>query len=232
MAETQATYITRIREALDEDTARFWDEAEIRRWINDAAQEIARRTEILQDIDTITAVAGTAEYTLGADALRVHRVEFNYTGESAKRALEFRPFNAMDNIWWSHQDITRSAPAFYTVWGFTPNLKMRVFPVPDSGGTLTVYFYRLPAKLATASTTDASTTLDIPNGWEDLVVYYAEYRALRKDRDPRWQEAKGLFEEKVDELLVMTRHYADQAGVMVSASGQSWVPAWLYGGDY
>ena len=61
---------------------------------------------------------------------------------------------------------------------------MILYPTPSYAGTISLHYYRLP----TAPSSD-SDTLDLPVGWEDCAYLYAEYLALRRDRDPRWQEA-------------------------------------------
>src|SRR2546430_4771130 len=40
----------------------------------------------------------------------------------------------------------------------------------------------------------------LSEGWSDLIVLYCEYMALRKDRDPRWQDSKKRSEEHTSEL--------------------------------
>jgi hypothetical protein len=231
MPETQLTYISRVREVLDESTSRFWQDSDLRRWINDAAADIARKAEMLQSLVDIPITAITPEYTLPVDALRVYRVEYTRLTDPQVYPLEFRPFNAMDSIWWTQKDITQHTPYYYTMWGFTPSITLRLFPVPSDNGSAKVFYYRLPAKLATSTTADQNTNVDLPNGWEDLIVHYVEYRALRKDGDSRWQEAKGLYDENLDNMITLTRFYSDQQNMIVPASGTGWVPSWLWAGD-
>jgi hypothetical protein len=195
MTKTQAAILTSIRDRLDETTATFWTDAQLRRWVNEGALDVARRTETIQDRDDISVTAGTREYSLPVDCLRVYRVEYRVTGNDEAFNLTFRQFNAMDEIWYTQQAITSNIPLYYTIWGFSPSNKIVIYPVPGNDGSLKVFNYRMPAELATDGSA-AATVIEIPNGWENLLVDYAEYHALRKDRDPRWQEAKGLYEEK------------------------------------
>ena len=100
---TQATYLTNIRNKLDETTSGQWSDAELRAWINEAARDIARRTESLQTYEEINVSADTQEYTVNDGCLRVHRVEWRPTASSNVYPLEYRDFNSMDAVWWASQ---------------------------------------------------------------------------------------------------------------------------------
>lgn len=226
MPTTQASLLTSIRDRLNEETARQWTDVQIRKWINEGVKDIARRTETLLARQDVAAVAGTQEYAFTDTAiLRIHRVEYNRTGETHKYALEYRDFGAMDAVWGASQAISQGTPQFFTTWGYPPSLKLIVYPTPAAAGNLKVFYYKLPTDLATDGTA-AGSNVDVPEGWTDLVVDYAEYHALRKDADPRWQEAKSLYEERLGNLYDNTRRFTDQAGMVVGET--SMVPAWLY----
>ena len=115
----------------------------------------------------------------------------------------------------------------FTLWGYPPQLKIVLYPKPGLAGTLTVYYYKVPDDLATDGSA-ASTTLSVPNGWEDLVYEYVTYLALRRDRDPRWQEAKAAYDEKLTAMLDLTTRWSDQSG-SITPSGLM-VPDWLING--
>lgn len=213
---------TRVRDALDEDTARFWTDAQLNRWINDGAHDVARRSEVLQDTDDVTASSGTQEYTLTNDVLRVYRVEWQPGDSTANRyALEYRDFNSMDAIWWSQQKSSTGYPYWYTLWGYPPQLKLIVYPTPSEDGHLFVHHYRLPADMS-----DDGDDVELPIGWDEIIINYVEYVALRKDADPRWREAKEIYEEKLGQLVDVSRRWSDQADAI--QVGASQVPHWLY----
>lgn len=229
MTVTMATALIAVREALEEPTERQWTNVELRRWINEGMRDVARRTRCLASRSDVVAVAGTQEYTMPTDVVAVHRVEYRATGNSQVYPLEYRDFESMDEVWWTHQSITQSTPAIWTQWGFPPSLKLVVYPKPSIGGTFKVFYYRLPVAINTNGSEDANT-LEVPEGWEDAVYHYAEYRALRKDRDPRWQEAKARYEEVLGDLHDTAIRYSSQAGMVVSGGTSSFVPMWLWGG--
>lgn len=217
---------TDVRAHLNESTARFWTDAQLNVWINEGLRDVARRTETIQTFYTsISAVAGTAEYTLPTNVLRVHRVEFVPTGNTQVYPVTVTTYDELDSVWGVYPNTVQGIPVYAAMWGFPPLLKMRLYPVPSQAGTLNVFYYRLPA---TASAD--GDTLEILSGYEDLIVLYCEYVAKRKDRDPTWQEAKALYEERVENMIETTRQWHDQA--MTITVGVNAVPRWLYDADF
>lgn len=214
-----------LRSHLDEASARQWSDGELNRWLNEGARDIARRTEVLQTTSNVAVVASTQQYAMPTDLIRCYRVEWRPTGDSSVYPLEYRDFNSMDAVWWSQQTISTGDPAIFTLWGFPPSLNIVLYPTPSRAGTLKVFYYRYPSERRTDS-----ETLDIPEGWHDLAVLYAEYVALRKDGDQRWVEAKQIYEEKLGELLDLTRRWTDQADSIQTAT--SVLPGWLVNPDF
>lgn len=222
MSTTLTTALSRVRDHLNEATAREWSDAQLTQFINEGVRDVARRAEVLQTKADVSVTAGTQEYTIPTDALRVTRCEYTPTGSSSIYPLEYRDFNAADQIWWTSRATSRGTPVLYTLFGYPPSIKTTLYPTPSQDGKLSVYYYKLPALISTGS-----ETLGVPEGWEDLVVYYAEYMALRRDADPRWQEAFQLYEAKLQDMMILTRRWTDQAGVVVSDTGLA-VPQWLW----
>lgn len=230
MTMTQAEALADIRFRLDEASARFWTDVELRKWINDAVADIARRTETIQSLSTsVSAVAGTKSYDLPASIARVHLIEFVPTGQNQTYPLRIATRQEMDGIWGLNQNQSGSYPSFAVLWGYTggaSTLKMQVFPVPSGTGTFNIYYYSIPAKLATDGTA-AATALTVPEGWETLVPLYVESRAKRADRDQTWQLAKMEYEEEITRMAEMLRHWHDQQQFVTNAGG-GFVPRWLY----
>lgn len=220
-----------VRAHLDEATATFWTDAQLNTWINDALRDVARRTETLQATSTIAATVGTRSYSLASispSIVRIHRVEFDPgPGSGPIYPMEARNFYELDQVWGSQQGQQRSYPDYWALWGFPPNLSIYVFPVPSQAGNLNIWYYRWPA--VAASDTDV---LDIAEGWWDLVTLFAETQALRKDADPRFADARQVYEAKIAEMLDMTRHWHDQQQYV--STGRTWLPGWLtsFEGDW
>lgn len=216
-----------LRSHLDEANARMWSDVELERWLNEGLRDVARRAEVIQDTATVNVVSGTQQYALSsgnlANMTRVYRVEWVPNANSIY-PLEYRDFSNMDSVWWTQQKTTQGYPYWYTMWGFPPSVKLILYPTPSQNGTLNVYYYRTMADVT------GTATVEIPNGWHDLAVLYAEYVALRKDSDARWMEAKQLYEDRLGELIDLTRRWTDQAGAYSTSSG--FVPGWLYDPGY
>lgn len=225
MTQTLTNLLADVRAHLDESTATEWSDTDLTRWINEGLRDVSRHTETIQDTATIAASVGVQQYALPVTALRIYRVEWRPTSGSRIVAMEYRDFNNMDAVWWESQTSIQSQPYYFTMWGFPPSLNMVVYPTPSETGAFKVFYYRVPATL-----TSGSDVAEIPEGWSDLVVLYCEYIAQRRDRDPRWQEAKALYDAQLEAMLEMTRRWSDQAGMIVAENGP--LPYWIVGEDY
>lgn len=221
MSKTQGVLVTELRSRLNERAEAFFTDVELRTWINEGARDIARKTEALRAYATVSITANTQDYVTGpTDLIRIHRVEFTPTGSSQRVPLIYRDRSAMDVVWGTHQAITTSYwPEYYTTWLYpgTTAMQISLFPIPAVAGTLRVWYYKFPTALATGGSASA-TTLDIPEGWEDLILEYAEARAHLKRKDvTMYQVAWGNYGDKVMDLLETSLRYSDAAGQITPA---------------
>jgi hypothetical protein len=227
---TMATTVTNVRAVLDDTstTRPYWSSPDIRTWINDAVREIARQAEsILVLRSDLVAVPNIAKYYLPSDVIRLHRIEFVPIGTTQTYIIELRTYDELDQIWGIYQGSPSSYPSYGVVWGTPGNFIIQFYPVPSQSGIFNLYYYGMPVNLTTDGTND-TTSLQIPGGWDDLVVNYVEYRARRKAKDPTWQEAKALFDEGIQHLVDVTRLAHDNQRYM-QQSVTSGVPGWLTG---
>jgi hypothetical protein len=195
----------------------------------DGLEDIAREAECLLATGTIAAVAGTQTYacsSLVPSPIRIHRIEFQRSGDSTKYPLEYKDFLVMDDIWSTSQAQSQGTPVYWTGWGFFPSLTLYLYPTPSAAGTIRLFYYRLPTRLSNSGSAD-STTVEVPDGFENIAVDFAEYHALRNDRDPRWSEARALYAERLQNLIDKTIRPSDQPGHFVTGSGAA-IPYWLY----
>lgn len=213
MPTTRATAVTAVRERLNESLAGFWTDTELTRWINEGTREVCRRTECLRTQDTVSAVAGTATYALPTDAIRVHRVEYMQTGAIIRYPLDPVEVNAVDALGWSNTQ-TRGIPQFFVTWGYAGAATLHVFPKPATAGEFTIWYYRLPVEVV-----EDEDTLDMPEGWQDVVYDYCEYMARMKDKDQQWQAAKAQFDDKLADLFALTRDFHDNPSRIAPMSG-------------
>jgi|SRR5262245_48107177 len=222
-------YIRRSRSVLDEPSSRFWTDAELTDWINDGARDLARRAEDLLTYDqTITITPSIAVYTLPPDVIRIHRAEFVPSGSTQTYPIRASSQDEMDQVWGTYQANPASYPSWMVTRGYPGGsgasaFQIQFYPVPAQAGTINLYYYKMPRRLLSTETT---LTIDLPEGWDDLILQYVEWRALRKTKDPRWQEAYQLYKENLDYLLNITRFYHDQQQVISTAS-RTLVPQWL-----
>ena len=78
---TLGTYLIRLRERLSEPDEGFWSNSFLRATLNEAARDIARRSEALTVDATLTIVAGTESYALPTTVAKVlEPITFTPTG--------------------------------------------------------------------------------------------------------------------------------------------------------
>lgn len=226
MPTTRTDLIAEIRDNLNELTARQWSPTQINRWINLGLRDTSRRVEAHETTIIIPTVANQEEYTLPVDILRLYRVEYFEGASNAVYALEPRDFNGMDTLGWMyHQQSSGSTPVYYAVWGYAPAAKLVVFPKPNIVASLKLYYYKQATELPLAAGSD-SQPIDMPEGWQDAISDFVEYKALRKQRDPRWQESKQLYEQKILDMQEKTMRHHNQ-GSTIDFYSQPW---WMMGG--
>jgi hypothetical protein len=218
---------TRLRERLDEDTATFWSDARLDTWINEGVTDLARRAEtVLISAQNNAVMAGINVVLVPTDVLRIYRVEYESVSGTDIKALEYRDFNNMDEVWWESQESSMGEPWCYTTKGYPPVLQIVLYPTPSENANLRIHYYSTPL----AAVTD-TTPLAVQAGWEDLVLDYAEFRALRTDRNPEWQTAFQIYEANVVRLMERSRRFVEAAGqIQTPVSGN--VPAWLAQGEW
>lgn len=226
-------------------TARLYTDTEITDWINDGLRDVSRRAEELLTFDQSiqvpafipSTVTQVPKYLLLPDTVRLHRVEFvpvNQTNQIYR--VEPSTYNEMDQIWGTYQQNASTYPRWYVLWGVPGQttgrnaFQIQLYPCPSQAGTLNVYYYRLPVRIGdpVADPSQYLVTLDILEGWDDAAVDFAIYRALQKGRDPSWKDRKAEYEEKIDQMVDVSRKFHDQQSFV--SYGTNMLPAWLVGG--
>ncbi|MGI0134705.1 MAG: DUF6682 family protein [Candidatus Micrarchaeaceae archaeon] len=197
---------TRLRSLLDETTALFWTDAQLTEWLNDGCSDLARRAEIIETINsTIAALVNTSTYALPANCLRVTSIEYlnagiTYPITPTTRSNVNRMFGG---------GMSASIPLYFIVFGLmgsaTIPAQFTVYPPPSLAGTFNIYYYASPTPMVADS-----DIAQIPNGWEELPVVYAQFKAMQKNQDPTWQAIAQLYESKVHELISVTRDLTDR----------------------
>lgn len=226
--------IERVRDMLDEVNPGQWTDKQIRRWINAGLRDMGRVTRHLRDTVTVTLIAGTSEYTVADNVLEITQAYYIVAdGSNRYTPLVCRNFEGMDSVWGDAQ-LSAGNPLIYTTWGFAPNLRLRVYPVPVTNAnvqTIKLMVIRTPAAIALDGSGD-STAVDFPETWTDALEAYAVYKAFVKDGDPRWQQQFQVYAEIRDQMVVMGDYLdVNRDIIMDPFSGYGGVPAWLSGFD-
>jgi hypothetical protein len=227
MPTTLVTIRNDVLNRLDDPNNNFWSTSELNTWINEGARDIARRAESLVSFSsTIAIVAGTQTYSAPTNTVQIHRLEYIPTGSTQTYPIFPSTYEEMDQLWGIYQSIQSAYPSYFVTRGWANGigsdaLTIVLYPVPSQAGTLNVFYYRLP----TAAVADGDT-VEIPEGWQDLVALYCESVARRKAKDPTWQEARQMYEDELKNLIDVTRFYHDSSSAIITRTGA--VPAWLY----
>jgi hypothetical protein len=233
--------------------ARQFTDTEITDWINDGLRDVARRAEVLLTVDQTIQVPAFIPTTLSqiplyslnlgslsaysdTDIVRINRIEFVPVNQTNQiYVLSASTQNEMDQIWGTYQQNTSTYPRWYVTRGYPGGtgrnaFTLQVYPCPSQAGTLNIFYYRLPIRISdpVADPSQYQITLDIPEGWDDMVVEYAVVQGLKKERDPEWKDRKQEYEEKLADMVDVTRKFHDQQSYISYGTNQ--LPAWLVGG--
>lgn len=245
VSDTILNVRTVVRDRLQEVGARFWSDSQLNRALYEGAKRIATRAECLVDTFPIFTNPNQQAYPLPFDGIRVHKMDFQPVGQSTQ-TYPIRPCTLYeaDNYWGVWRQSPSTYPEIFVTVGFPPgaaatltapnastssNWMVKFWPVPSQPGTVTVVYYRTPKALTGADT----DILEVPNGFEEALAKFAEYMALRMDKDPFWQSAKQEFEEVLETLIDRSRFGHDQSQSFVrdqGAVGMNWLYAssdWL-----
>lgn len=220
--------LTNSQSQLDElgVTLLYYTLPELRVWVNDACRDIARRAEVLLSLATsLVAVPGQAKYNLPSDVIRVHRIEFTPNASNQIYPIQASTYDELDQIWGINPNQESSYPSAYACWGTPGNMTVQFYPVPAQAGTFNIFYYAMPFNLSTAGADDAKP-LNIPFGWDDLVIEYVTYRGMMKAKDPNWQAHKQLYDQNIQYMVDVTRQAHDNGRFIQTMTSN--VPQWLY----
>jgi len=220
---TLSAELTALGQDLDDINNVYWTQLALTQWINQGLVTIARKAECLLGTSSVPASTNQSQYPLPPDLVRVHEVTFSPNDPTQIYPLTFKGRQEMNTIWYINQTTPASYPIYYTTWAQPPVTWMQVYPVPAQPGNFTYLYYRLPR--TAVLTTD---TLDIPDGYEDVLRAFVRYNARRRAGDPIWQDDMTIFQDGLSDLITNSRNWTDNAGMFTT--GGVFVPGWLYGG--
>lgn len=204
---------TRVREYLeDENSSSYqWSATIVKRYINDAVRDFARRTKCYKRLSSALSASATtptsAFYTLPTDLLEIEAVQDTvHDVWLVKTAIDLLPGN------WE----TDTGNPYAYLFGDFGWSELRVYPYTASALTgLRVYYSALPADM----TLDANTPTGIPDVYHSSLVYYAVaacYRRNFEDNDVRKAaEFQALYERDVADAMGRVGRKMDGTPVIV-----------------
>lgn len=226
MTVTLGTARGEVRALLDEPNPQFWSNTQLNSWINQGAQDIARRAQALWMQATVAAIPGTQFYQLPTDFLGVHRIDYTITGGDQTYPLEFRGLKTMDELWGILQHLPAAFPEAFYLWndtGFAGGQPyFATYPVVANTGNFTVYYYR--NSIAAAGDSDL---VDVTPAYEDLVYDYAVGKGKMADRDSTWQDHMASYRDAIQMMFDKTSRFSDQGDQFVSQGTGNW-PLYRY----
>ena len=233
---TKADLRTQLRERLGETLATAWSDTELDTWIYEGVKELNNRTEYNRRELDYEVLAGEWRVPVAASVQRIHKIEWGPTSSLGYELtlpslanwqvyrLEYMNISTLDAVRGTGQTLTSSIPQYYSLWGTSQTnnqdgsggigLTVILYPKPSEAGSIRLHCYAVPEEPATDN-----DDWNLPAGWEHLVLMYAEYRALVRDKDDRWQIAKSDFEEGITNFKRMFSTYTDETESIQHSSG-------------
>ncbi len=184
--------------------------------INQWQREAATLSYAIINSTAFTLIGNTTHYTLPSNFIAIRRAveDFTLLDATSPEALDSE-FSRTD---WLTQ---RGTPdRYYQLLSQADSVS--VFPWPDptvvtATGTLTVYYYGLPADLSSDSDTPFDSLVKY-NPYHDLLVWYTSYRILLIKGDvTRADVYKNMYQER---LQVLIERANEQPFYRPSFSGQ------------
>jgi hypothetical protein len=164
---TLQNMVTTIRYYLREATASFWSDTEIKALINRAIRDIAERTGCIQHIDSVSTTGGVRD--VSCTGYRTVAVEYIPASGRGRYLKLITPTMS------GHVFIGLNGEPEY--W-FEEDNGIGIEPVPDAAYSLRLYVADYPAGDLTANT----QVPEIPPAFRQLIIWYAAYVALIKDK--------------------------------------------------
>lgn len=225
---TVTELIAEVRDILDESVTAQWTDTQLRKWLNEGNRDLARATRHVKASTTINTIAGVASYAMPVTTIAI---EHAYYDDTDGRVIPLIPKH-MENLdpIRGYQPDREGTPIFFSTGGYSPSLTVILYPVPTATDhVLRFIVAKLPTAIALDGSGDASQ-VDTPAVWYDALADYCEMKALRRDRDTRWQEAWQMYVEKRDGLI-NNPDYVPVNREVVADPHNGYMPEWLVSFD-
>lgn len=222
---TGTIILTEVRDILNEPTAAQWSDEMLRRWINEAGRDLARVTRHVRRMTTVNLSATFNQTTLDPDVIAVEEAFWVFDGQDTWTQLEATHLEELMRVT-GNRPSTDGYPMFFTTMGSQPTVSLTIHPIPNQDGVLQLSEIIIPTQINPDGSED-DQLINVPPTWYDALADYVEYKALRRDRDPRFQEALQAYQEKRDALTVSPDYIAANRNILANPTTGSYHPTWL-----
>lgn len=190
--------ITRVQQRI-KDTG--YSSSEITSYINDTQRDIFNeyRLPFMQASQNYTLDTGTSDITngVGLPTNFTQAISLTLTTAGREKQIPFIDFNELAARYPDPDDTTThpaNSPSFWYKFGSV----VRVFPMPSEAFTVTLYYYKSPTALSSASDVP-----EVPDEFEEILVVGAAYRVLQvKDNYDQASILENKYMELLDKLAV------------------------------
>ena len=152
----------------------IWSDAELLQWVNDGSLDIVARSQCLEDIETKTLVASTAEYAITANFIAVKGVIYNGSS-TIKYSLEKGNYNGRYiSTSLGHLEALTGPPQYWTV----SENNLWIYPIPtasEAAKTLDVIVILRPTVVG------ATDDVEVPAYFDRALVLYVVAQGMYKD---------------------------------------------------
>lgn len=166
-ALTRTACKTKIRTLLNEPSARFFTEANLNEWVDDAVRDISIKTFCNQAIGTtIETVISSAniDFPTTLNTTNICTLHVQTLIDSNRTSIEYVPLNLLGRV-------DTNMPKF-SCW----QQKIVMNPIPTAVYTYTPY-------LVLEARQTAAGDLNLPNAYHHLVIWYGVAMGREKRRD-------------------------------------------------
>jgi len=173
--------ILRVRDRLNESTASFYSDTQIKRWLNSGENDIATKSLCYKSIQSKSTTNGVR--TVAVTCIKVHHVEYIPTGTNIG-LVKINPLQL------GHLPTDGVTPQYWFQWGQVIGIE----PKPTETYSLKLYTSIFPT-VALANDTDEPA---ISRKFIPLMVDFAEFCGLL--RDNQYGKASAVYIPYIQEL--------------------------------
>lgn len=180
--------VTRVQRQFGDEASVQIDEADIIRWINDCAKDLAVQNDLGQAVATQPSQIGTEIYAVPDGCFAIRSIYYN------QRKLDFytrQEYDAYVNIN-DPEELATGTPILYT--RFVDDLLL--YPKPDTVENIKIWYFKRPDPVTTST-----DTLPFAEEYHSRFVEYCLQQAYQTDED--WDAAermRGQLEDNMAKL--------------------------------